>query len=54
MRSDFLDLARSRFSVLEYEKKPVEQDKIDRILEAADRTDKADIIKEWYDGLHLS
>ena len=34
MRSDFLDLARSRFSVLEYEKKPVEQDKIDRILEA--------------------
>ncbi len=23
---------------------------VDRILEAADRTDKADIIKEWYDG----
>ena len=25
-------------------------DEVDMILEAADRTDKADIIKEWYDG----
>ena len=25
-------------------------DEVDAILEAADRTDKADIIKEWYDG----
>ena len=25
-------------------------DEVDKILEAADRTDKADIIKEWYDG----
>ena len=32
---DFLTLARDRFSVLEYEKRDVEQDKIDKIIEAA-------------------
>ena len=31
---DFLELARSRFSVLEYDPRPVEQCKIDRIIEA--------------------
>ena len=31
---DFLDLACARFSVLEYEKRPVEQEKIDKIIEA--------------------
>ena len=32
---EFLELARSRFSVLEYEKHPVEQEKLDKIIEAA-------------------
>ncbi len=32
---DFLDLAHSRFSVLEYEKRPVEHEKIAKIIEAA-------------------
>lgn len=32
---DFLDLCRSRFSVLEYEQRPVEPELIDRILDAA-------------------
>ena len=32
---DFLELAHTRFSVLEYDRKKVEQDKIDRIIEAA-------------------
>lgn len=32
---DFLELARERFSVLDYEKREVEQDKIDKIIEAA-------------------
>lgn len=32
---DFLELTHSRFSVLEYDHKKVEQDKIDRIIEAA-------------------
>ncbi|MBR0161229.1 MAG: nitroreductase family protein [Oscillospiraceae bacterium] len=31
---DFLELAHSRFSVLEYEHHPVEQEKLDRIIEA--------------------
>lgn len=31
----FLELARSRFSVLEYEHRPVESEKIDAIIEAA-------------------
>lgn len=31
---EFLDLAQERFSVLEYEKREVERDKIDRILKA--------------------
>ena len=31
---DFLELARTRFSVLEYEKRPMEQEKIDKIIEA--------------------
>lgn len=31
---DFLELAHSRFSVLEYSEGPVEQEKIDRIIEA--------------------
>ena len=32
---EFLKLAKERFSVLEYEDRPVEKEKIDRILEAA-------------------
>lgn len=32
---DFLELSHSRFSVLEYECKPVEQDKIEKIIDAA-------------------
>lgn len=32
--TDFLNLARSRFSVLEYKKEPVEESVILRILEA--------------------
>ncbi len=32
---DFLDLARTRWSVRDYDARPVEQEKIDRILEAA-------------------
>lgn len=32
---DFLELARSRYSVRDYDARPVEQEKIDRILEAA-------------------
>lgn len=32
---DFLELSRTRFSVLEYEKRPVGQEKIDKIIEAA-------------------
>lgn len=31
---DFLHLAHERFSVLEYEKRPVEQEKVDKILDA--------------------
>ena len=31
---DFLNLAQARFSVLEYEKKPVEPEKIEKILAA--------------------
>ena len=31
---DFLQLAQERFSVLEYDRRPVEQSKIDRIIEA--------------------
>ncbi|MBQ1409750.1 MAG: nitroreductase family protein [Oscillospiraceae bacterium] len=31
---DFLELSRARFSVLEYEHRPVEQEKLDRIIEA--------------------
>lgn len=31
---DFLSLSRERFSVLEYDNRPVEQEKIDRIIEA--------------------
>lgn len=31
---EFLELARTRFSVLEYENRPVEQEKLDRIIEA--------------------
>ncbi len=31
---DFLELSRARFSVLEYENRPVEQEKLDRIIEA--------------------
>ena len=31
----FLDLARERFSVVDYSKQPVEKEKIDRIMEAA-------------------
>lgn len=32
---DFLELSRARFSVLEYEHLPVEQDKLDKIIDAA-------------------
>lgn len=32
---DFLKLSHSRFSVLDYEQRPVEREKIDRIVEAA-------------------
>ncbi len=32
---DFLELARERFSVLEYEERPVEPEKVEQILEAA-------------------
>ena len=32
---DFLELSHARFSVLEYDHRPVEQEKIDRIIEAA-------------------
>lgn len=32
---DFLELAHSRFSVLEYEKRAIEQEKIDKIIESA-------------------
>lgn len=32
---DFLELSRTRFSVLEYEHRPVEQGKLDKILDAA-------------------
>ncbi len=32
---DFLDLARKRYSVLEYEKRPVEREKLDKIITAA-------------------
>ena len=31
---DFLELVRSRYSVRSYQPRPVEQDKLDRILEA--------------------
>ena len=31
---DFLELSRARFSVLEYEHRPVEQDKLDKIIDA--------------------
>lgn len=31
---EFLELVRARFSVLEYENRPVEQEKLDRIIEA--------------------
>ena len=31
---EFLELSHMRFSVLEYENRPVEQDKIDKIIEA--------------------
>ena len=31
---DFLDLSKQRFSVLEYSNAPVEQEKIDKIIEA--------------------
>lgn len=31
---DFLELSHVRFSVLEYENRPVEQEKLDRIIEA--------------------
>ena len=32
---DFLDIAKKRFSVRSYKKQPVEQEKLDKILEAA-------------------
>ncbi|MGM9522183.1 MAG: nitroreductase family protein [Oscillospiraceae bacterium] len=32
---DFLELAHKRFSVLEYDRKPVEKEKIDKLLDAA-------------------
>ena len=32
---DFLELSRTRFSVLEYEHRPVEQEKLDKIIDAA-------------------
>ncbi|MBE6881464.1 MAG: nitroreductase family protein [Oscillospiraceae bacterium] len=32
---DLLDLMKSRFSVLEYENIPVEQEKVDKIIKAA-------------------
>ena len=31
---DFLELSRAQFSVLEYEHRPVEQDKLDKIIDA--------------------